>query len=349
MGSWQVLRGIVGCARGIIGSLVGRGAFAVSALDRRRTILSVERGDDTVTQLGPRVVVFCHFDGQGRIRDHTRAYIDALCGDGLAMVFVSNSAPLAPPDLAWVRTRAARIVLRRNVGYDFAAWRDAMTACGLPASGTALLLLANDSVYGPLRPLGPALQRIDFDEADVWGATDSWQHRFHLQSYFVAFGPKALASEAFADFWNAVRAVRSKGWVVTRYEMGLSRALIAAGLRCRALWPYTGTIEALRESTAAREECPAEPARDPFAAASGRNEERVLNAALRHIPLNPTADLWQVLIGQGFPFLKRELLRDNPSRVPDIAAWPSVVRGIGTSDADVILRDLERVSKNRSP
>ncbi len=336
----RVLHGIIGCARG----LAGRAAFALSVLDRRRTILSVE---GAAAHLGPRVVGFCHFDGQGRVCDHTRAYMDALCGEGLTMVFVSNSVQLAPPDLAWVRTRAARIVLRRNVGYDFAAWRDAMTACGLPAPGTDFLLLVNDSVYGPLRPLGPVLQHIDFDKADVWGATDSWQRRFHLQSYFIAFGPRALASEAFGTFWTAVRAVRSKGWVVSRYEVGLSRAFIAAGLRCRALWPYTGTIEALRESNAARNEDP--PPRDPFAAASGRNAARVLDAAVRHLPLNPTADLWQALIGQGFPFLKRELLRDNPSQVPDIAAWPSVVRGIGTFDADIILRDLERVAKNRSP
>jgi Rhamnan synthesis protein F len=349
MGGGRVRRGIMARAKVIFGSLAGWGAFVASMLDRRGTVLSVERRDGAAGQLGPRVVVFCHFDAQGRIRDHTKAYMDALCNEGLTMVFVSNSARLAPPDLAWVRLRAACIVLRRNVGYDFAAWRDAMISCGLPASDTAFLLFANDSVYGPLHPLGPAFQRIDFDQADVWGATDSWQHRFHLQSYFVAFGPRALASDAFAGFWSGVRAVRSKGWVVTRYEVGLSRALIAAGLRCRALWPYAGIIETLRESTAAREKGPAEPSRDPFAAASVRQEERVLDAALRHLPLNPTADLWLALIERGFPFLKRELLRENPSWVPDVAAWPSAVGKIGTFNTDIIMRDLERVAKNRSP
>jgi lipopolysaccharide biosynthesis protein len=349
MAVWQIVSGLAARVRGAVAGLVGWSAFALSVLDRRSTILASEPGDDATEPLGPRVVVFCHFDRQGRVREHTRAYMEALCGEGLAMIFVSNSARLAPPDLAWVRGRAARIVLRRNVGYDFAAWRDAMTSCGLPAADTHFLLLANDSVYGPLRPLGPAFQRIDFGTADVWGATDSWQHRFHLQSYFIAFGPKALASEAFGTFWKTVRTVRSKGWVVTRYELGLSRTLIAAGLRCRALWPYTGTIEALRESVASREENRTEPARDPFTAAAGRNEAHVLDAALRHLPLNPTADLWRALIEQGFPFLKRELLRDNPSRVPGIAAWLAVIRGIGTFDADIILHDLERISKNRSP
>src|SRR5664279_494111 len=85
---------------------------------------------------------------------------------------------------------------------------------------------------------------------DVWGATDSWQHRFHLQSYFLAFGPKAFGHEAFGVFWRSIRNVRSKAWVVSRYEMGLSRALINAGLRCKAIWSYAEMIKVLRKTVA---------------------------------------------------------------------------------------------------
>jgi lipopolysaccharide biosynthesis protein len=313
------------------------------------------------------VVVFCHFDGQGRIRDHTRDYINALRDEGFDIVFVTNSGQLAPPDLAWLRARAARVVIRRNVGYDFAAWRDAMASCRLPKPGTKLLVIANDSVYGPMQPISSMLKRINFELGDVWGVTDSWQHRFHLQSYFVAFGPAALASEAFTHFWSSVRNVRSKRWVVTRYEVGLTRTLIAAGLRCRAVWPYTDLIRRVREAAAqdgADEPAdqgdvapaPQQPLQirrsascDPMALAERRNAERILRAALERVPLNPTADLWQVLLDQGCPFLKRELLRDNPSRVPDVAAWTSLVKEIRGFDHDVILRDLERSLRRRTP
>ena len=77
--------------------------------------------------------------------------------------------------------------------------------------------------------------------------------------------------------------------------------------------------------------------------------ERILRTSLRHVPLNPMADLWQVLIEQGCPFLKRELLRKNPSRVPGVAAWWSLVGGISSSSRDVIVTDLEAQLKNRSP
>jgi hypothetical protein len=355
-------------ARGAIGWV----AFGISKFETGNAILSSVPGEGAPEQLGPRVVVFNHFDGQGRIRDHTRAYIDALRLEGMDIVFVTNSGHLAPSDLSWIRSRAARVLIRRNLGYDFAAWRDAMSECGLPSSDTRLLLIANDSVYGPFRPLGSLLDQMDFSKADVWGVTDSWQHRFHLQSYFVAFGPVALRSAAFANFWASVRMVRSKWWIVKHYEIELTRAFITAGMRCMAVFPYTAAVEALREQVAEEEaltdmeveEADARASdvlvvgrhhsrsmsrRDPFAEASRANVGRILRAALERVPLNPTADLWQILIDQGCPFLKRELVRDNPSRVPGVAAWRSVVGAIEGYDPDVIQRDLERSLKNSSP
>jgi hypothetical protein len=357
---WSGLQWLVA---NIAGPMVGWMAVTISRFETGQMVVSHVRGDDAPKQLGPRVAVFCHFDRHGRILDHTRFYVDALRSEGFDVVFVTNSRTLTPVDLAWIRGRVAHLMVRRNVGHDFAAWRDALAACGLPSADTRFLLLANDSVYGPLRPLGPVLRRIDFDLADAWSATDSWQHRFHLQSFFVAFGPKALRHEAFASFWASVGNVRSKWWVVRRYELGMSRVLIAAGLHCKALWPYIEIIEVLREAAARKDgggggagqnptrtlESGARNFHDPFVAAGQRNMVRILNAALRHVPLNPTADLWQVLIEQGCPFLKRELLRNNPSQVPGVAAWSSLVGGMDGPSRDMILRDLERSLKNRSP
>jgi hypothetical protein len=279
------------------------------------------------------------------------------------VVFVTNSGHLAQSDLAWILARAARVVIRRNVGHDFGAWRDALSVCGLPQQDTKLLLIANDSVYGPIHPLENFLSKVDFSKADVWAVTDSWQHSFHLQSYLVAFGTSALSSPGFASFWNSVRDVRSKWWVVHRYEIGLTRALMAAGLRCKAVWPYTWLIDLERESSL-QDDCASIESgpdcsgkalddlsrkRDPFLEAKQRNRNRILGAALRRVPLNPTADMWQVLIERGCPFIKRELLQKNPAKVEGVAAWESVVRPISTFDPDIILRDLERTLKNQSP
>ncbi len=305
-------------------------AYLLSRFERGSMIVSAEAGAGS---LGARVAVFCHFDGGGRIRAHTRRYIDALRAEGLDIAFVTNAGHLAPEDLGWIRSRAAQVIIRRNVGYDFGAWRDAILQCGLPRPETTLLLIANDSVYGPFRPLGPLLQRLDFAAADVWGLTESRQHRSHLQSYFVAFGPAALASPAFQRFWQGVGNVRSKWWIITRYEIGLTRACEAAGLRCRAVWPYAALIAAVHAETG-------QEGTDPFAQACRAGTERILEAAAEGLTLNPTADLWRVLIAQGMPFIKRELIQKNPSGVPDTAFWPAVVGPVSDVDRALIAQDI---------
>jgi hypothetical protein len=78
-------------------------------------------------------------------------------------------------------------------------------------------------------------------------------------------------------------------------------------------------------------------------------EQRILGAAARRIPLNPTADLWRPLLVAGFPFVKRELLRKNPAHVPDVAAWLDLARATSPDGADVILRDLRSSLRKSAP
>ncbi|MGG5821379.1 rhamnan synthesis F family protein [Falsiroseomonas sp. HW251] len=322
---------------------------AVVRFDTRPRIRAETAGSGAGETPGARVVVFCHYDRRGRIWRHTRDYLDSLREAGFAVVFVSNGAPIAPEDRAWILARAWRVIERENVGYDFGAWRDGIAACGLPRADTALLAIANDSVYGPFAPVARLVDRMDFGEADVWGVTDSWQHRWHLQTYLVVFGRRVLRDPAFGAFWSGVPNRRLKRGVVLDSEIGLTRAMMAAGLRCRALWPYTDVLDHLRRSAEVAAEEREAPPPDPMTEASERNRERVLRAAARRVPLNPTADLWRALLEQGCPFLKRELLRDNPGGVQDVAAWRDVLAQAGHGDPEVILRDLERSLRNRAP
>lgn len=312
------------------------GAFAVSLVESGPTVVSHERYVANGA-LGPRVAVFCHFDLEGRIRACARHYLESLRAEGFDLVFVTNAGRLQPDDQAWICALASHLVIRKNRGYDFGAWRDGLSVSGLPGPDTRLLLITNDSAYGPITALGPMMRRIDFAAADVWSVTDSWQHGFHLQSYFVAFGPAALRHEVFARFWRSVGNVRSKWWAVHRHELGLSREAAAAGLRCKALWPYSEMMAAVRDD-AARD---ADPGGTPPLFGPPGSAAQLLERASGRMPLNPTADLWRVLLEHGCPFLKRELLRKNPSRVPGVDAWPAIVGRMNPAMRDRIVSDLD--------
>ena len=312
-------------------------------LDRRPTIRSLSTLQEK--SLGPKIAILCHFDRAGRLREDLRHYIRELARVDFTVILVSNSPRLDSAAEAFAAQHCAGVVRRRNVGFDFGAWKDALAACDLPRPETTLLLLANDSLYGPVRPLLPALSRLDFAAADIWGLTDSWQRRYHLQSYLLIAGPAAFNSPAWGGFWRNVRPLASKHWVIRRYEIGFSQAMLRAGFRLGALWPY----RALLETVASLSNGVVSNGDDPLDAARARQLRRIRTAIAGGQPLNPTSDLWRVLISQGFPFIKRELLRDNPTRIADLFEWRTLLAGISEIDAAEIEADLARSVRNRAP
>ena len=331
----------------VVETIAGYGQFVLSFLRSPHQLVRSWPDDEIV--LGAMVALFVHFDGKGRVRPHVLRYVATLQQCGFSVVFVTNSGRLREADMAALQPLCACILIRRNVGYDFAAWREGLDFLGLPRGNTEMVLIANDSVYGPLRPLDPILAQIDLDQADLWGATESWQTRYHLQSYFLIVGRNALVSEAWRKFWRRVRPVQSKDWVIRHYEVGLTQALIRAGLRCAAIWPYADLIARVDPSLMMTANDREALANDPSLAARKSHAGRIRHGAVARRPLNPTSDLWRQLLHAGYPFLKRQLLRENPTGVLDIADWRIEVRDNIGVEPDLIDADLKEVLRNRAP
>lgn len=267
-----------------------------------------------IPALSEKVAVLVHYDGSGNLSPDVIRLLDGIRDADFSVILVSNAGGLSESAQRAARAHADAVMIRENVGYDFPAWRDALRHFDLPRGNTAQLLLINDSVIGPFVPLGPILARADLAEADVWGATDSRQHRHHLQSWFVLVGPAALRSAAWRAFWSGVKAVESKDWVIRRYELRLTSTLRRGGLRCKALWPYEHVAERALAAL-------------PADASAARREQARRNAAaiVDGVELNPTAELWRAALASGCPFLKRELLRSNPVGVADVNEWRAAV------------------------
>lgn len=306
---------------------LGMQADAAVAFARigQNQIRARHRGRQTLAE-GGKVAVFAHFDRDGHVHDYVLYYLAALGRAGFAIVFVSNAPRLDAAAVDRLLPHVAMVLHRRNVGYDFAAYKQGLAVLG-GLTHYAQVLLANDSVYGPFFDLSPLLHRCDA-RADVWGITDSREHGYHLQSYFLLFRPTALASPALAAFWRSVRPVRSRQWVIRHYEVGLTQALRQAGLRCAALFPCD-TVIASR-----------------LAAADPPLTERWRAAIQAGRPVNVMHLGWDHLItAMGCPFVKRELLMYNPLKVPHTARWPQVIGQASGYDTALIaghLRSRER-------
>ena len=191
---------------------------------------------------GRTVALFTAHLPDGRLKPNAGPYLTALSDAGVAVVLIAAvDAPFAiEPHL---KARLAGIYVRENRGFDFAAWAHFMRAePGVFAAETLLLL--NDSLIGPftLQALKQLLERIRGHSADVVGATDSSEHGWHLQSFFIALKRKALSNRALHIFFQQVRMLDDKDQVIKAYELTFAAQLQAAGLVCKALFPsHDGT------------------------------------------------------------------------------------------------------------
>jgi hypothetical protein len=295
------------------------GCTAVDLADRyfgRREcgILRIEDGEQP--QPGARqVALYAHYCASGRVSAMVLRQLRAYAAAGFAVVFVTMSPGISEADWAEVAAIAALLVHRRNHGLDFGAWRDLAGTLAERWPDAEELLLVNDSVLGPIRPLEPVFAALRSGGEGLFGLTDSYQGGAHLQSYFLLGRGRSAVADVLA-FLRAAPVSTSKWLMVQRCEMGLSRHMHRKGHRVAALYGYDRLIAVINAH-------PAEGLAHLVPEAARRSAR---GPVLPNRPLNPVHHLWRPLVSLlDYPFLKIELVRRNPGRLPHIGSWTALV------------------------
>lgn len=272
--------------------------------------------------IGTWLVLLNHYDVAGTIDPYVEVAIDTYRAAGADVVLITTGVDAAARDRIIGRLTHLVTKSRNDDLRDFGGWHHALDQLG-PAvlERYARVILTNDSVYFPARPADRFLAALRASDAEVFAATDSVSGgRYHLQSYFLALAPRALAllgpelARRVAE-----QAEGTKLTLVQRFEVGLSEFLLGAGVSTEVFVP-------LREVP------------DLPAAMSPPDPRHF--SRLAATVLNVTHHLWRTTLDRGLPFLKVELLRDNPVEV-DIDGWETMVDG--PCGADLIADHLARV------
>ncbi len=236
------------------------------------------------------LVLFAHFDPHGVVDPYVIYYLEALHSLNAAIVFVSGAPTLTPESVAPLRPICAGIYTRRTLSLDFGSWH--LAWCILRQRGWSLeqfdrLLIANDSVFGPLFPIEEMWS--SFRDADMYGAIESAEQTPHLQSFFLAWDLNSRTRPFLNDFWDGFQYIVDKFALIRRYERGLSKRARKAGLIVK---PFV-SIEDIK-------------------AAYGRSPEHEWASKFSGAPINNTLYFWDGLIEHlRFPFLKTILPRYN--------------------------------------
>lgn len=300
------------------------------AMDSIRTIL----GDPDAVRARLRdngaIAVLSTFRNEDRTSAVPSRLIAELRTAGFLIVAVDTSARLPETELD-----CDLLIHRKNVGWDFASWMSTLAMFPWLMTESSNLLLINDSNIGPLRPLSELFERGRSLDVDAWGITDSWDIRYHIQSYFLHFNESALRSGHLADFVDSFSFPSVKEKIIGYGEIGLSQFLLARNLRLGVLFPYTELARSFMDSFTERVDRVLRSSENTFQTEHGLlgdNDE--LNFLLDTVdrlrtsaPVNPTHYFWDILISEGSPFIKRDLLTKNPDLIGGLHRLPEVVTG----------------------
>jgi rhamnan synthesis protein F len=298
------------------------------------TIRRIEPGTDPAPE-ATRVALYAHYTASGHISEMVRCQVQALREAGFAVTFISASPAIPEDDWQEMRRLCALLIQRRNFGLDFGAWHDAVPEIRRRWPALRELMLANDSVIGPVYPMRPVVDALRSGGNGLFGLTESLQGGPHLQSYMLlARGRAAVADVLY--FLETVFVSHSKWLLVQMTELRLARWMCRRGHRVAALYGYDRTVRAALDEPKERAHMAA------LMLAAGRK--------LHDWPLNPTQHLWHVLVTRfNAPFIKTDLIRCNPGRLPAIANWAAVVPPDSPCPLAVLERHLETMRDRTKP
>ncbi|ADN08332.1 lipopolysaccharide biosynthesis protein [Sulfurimonas autotrophica] len=244
------------------------------------------------------VCIFAHYDKDNIIDDYVVNYIKELKKIDIDIIFVTVCEDMKMNELEKLNQYVSINIVRENIGYDFASWKIGLDYIIENSINCKTLILANDSVYGPLYNLKTIFNSMQKKNYDIWGLTDNFYSSYHLQSYFLVFNQQAIKSNIFIDFFKEMKVIEDKAQLIEAYEIGLSK-LLAKHFK---LGSYIAVQDVCTTLLKQNLSLPAG-----------------LKASIANYTINVTHIGWKELIEKfKFPFIKVELLRDNPIKMNNL-------------------------------
>ncbi|MBS7804514.1 hypothetical protein KIH24_07995 [Rhizobiales bacterium TNE-4] len=253
--------------------------------------------------------LFAHFDKHNIIDEYVLRYLQSIKDNDFDIILIST-AKLDPVEIGKCTDICRGVIVRNNLGLDFASWAEGYKRFGSDYHD-GYLLLSNDSVYGPIGDLGPIIQHLRLKRVPLAGLVESIQSGRHLQSWFLLLSPEGHHSDAFKQIISQNFSKMEKKEIIAKGEIQLTDAMRSFGLEIASIF----TID------------------------------KATNSMIGNF--NPMHSAWfQIINDFKIPFLKVELLRDNPLGIYNISEWRNIVSKESPDLALMIEKHLIRTSAN---
>ena len=275
----------------LVGMMLDSCLYFDHLLSKRDSLIEINYPARFIPSSHDRLIVFARFSNSDELLSNEWDLLNLLSKKNSHIIVVSNS-PINSGDIARLTdVPHLGVIIRRNIGRDFGAYKDVLKS-GILLDRYDSLLFINNSMHWDCQKLDLILDsKIDRHNCDILGLTDSFQRSYHLQSYFIYFnGPKwHKFLEDESNIWKNWHFKRS---IVEYGERGLSKRALKCGLNLDAIYPYSELV------------------------VQSKDLDYLSCFQEKRINLNPTQHFWETLKTNSFPGVKISLLNSNPARLP---------------------------------
>ena len=183
-----------------------------------------------------RILLYVHYNKSDKLSSHVLYQLEQLLPLFSRVLFISNSYLSTENLNSLKKIGVNEVIQRKNIGYDFAAWRDGMNYIGFNSLvDYDSVTLMNDTCIGPLWNLKEYFEKFETrDDIDFWGMTNFRKTKYfkeHLQSYFVSYSRQVVSSKVFQKFWISIRDYENIRSVIDHCETRFTGKLTRSGFK----------------------------------------------------------------------------------------------------------------------
>lgn len=191
-----------------------------------------------------RICIYLTYDRQKTVDRYIGYMLKELKSCADCLVVVCNGTEVVR-GMEILEEYADRIFYRENVGFDAGGFKDAL--CSLVGWDKVLqydeLVLANDSMFGPFKPMQDIFAEMERRRVDFWGLIKRGEGRYgrigcipeHIQSFFFLVGSRMLHCSQFRDYWESMPYYHTLHETVIGHEINFTGYFAGLGYTFDAL------------------------------------------------------------------------------------------------------------------
>ena len=177
------------------------------------------------------VTIFAGYASTGILSAATQRWIAALHSISHRMVMVFDQDQLLNPPACVINDSSTQLLCKKHAAYDFGSYQRGLAFAEQQdwLVDASHVLLTNDSVIGPFGDFESFVGSMLNSGDCLWGVSESYLYRPHLQSYFLLMSRELFTCHAIREFFNSVVVQPSRHDVIQSYELGFSRLVLEEG------------------------------------------------------------------------------------------------------------------------